>query len=593
VLPEFTIRATLRADGTAKELQVDANAELDAIKTTRLDTMLGFTGPPTGDASAVLELSARGISPVRLVSSASASLVMGLPHVQLGKGPVASLSNIEVTLVLPGLEASPRVEASAELEARKTGTRYPFEMQARVGPLAKLVAAKELPLEVSAKVGENVISVNGHVAGLDATPSSALAIRFSGPRLSGLGADTGGRLTDVGPVSIDAILRTKPGEYRVDGLNAKVGGSDLAGDLLLVFDGGRPRLSADVRSDVIDLWELVPYRPTEVTAQPVEPQASVYLIPDKPLPLSALQSIDAVVGISVAKLHTDIDTRIDDIEARVKLSEGRLEVAPVSGGFAGGRTSLRLLLDAGHAPTHFDVELMARQMLLGTYVPLLKSSGDSVGRADVNLELSGVGDTPRAIAASLDGHLGVVGEGGAVDSRLLRLLVVGVGDILTPFFNRQGNTHIDCFVAGVGFEDGIGTVKTFLVDMRSLSIEGSGTLDMIDETLDLRFRSQSKHASLASLAGPFDVTGSLASPRVRTSTVGTVLSAATRPLATARGILGRVLPGSQGVCEAAIQVLNSGHGTDQPAEYSSDAPDGDAADAIEVAPARTRPARRR
>ena len=80
-----------------------------------------------------------------------------------------------------------------------------------------------------------------------------------------------------------------------------------------------------------------------------------------------------------------------------------MEVAPLSGGFAGGSTDLRLLLDASETPARFDVELRLRQMLLGTFMPVVTSSGESVGRADLVLAVSGAGDTPRGIASTLDG----------------------------------------------------------------------------------------------------------------------------------------------------------------------------------------------
>ena len=98
--------------------------------------------------------------------------------------------------------------------------------------------------------------------------------------------------------------------------------------------------------------------------RPPASSESPYQIPDKPLPLAELRSLDADLRVSVAKLRTGIDTRVDDIEAEVRLSEGRLEVAPLSGGFAGGSTDLRLLLDASETPARFDVELRLRQMLL-------------------------------------------------------------------------------------------------------------------------------------------------------------------------------------------------------------------------------------
>ena len=590
VLREFLLSAELRVDGTGQDLQAQASARLENLKTSALEDLLDAAVYIDGEASAALNLTTRGNSPRRLVASATGELAMKLPSARFYKGPFARAFNIEANAALGGVEEGPRVQVSGELEARKTGAEYPFEVKSQIGPLPKLIIEKALPLQLRAKVGQNDLYLNGSITGLDASPSTQLDIELSAPRLSGLGADTGDRLMDVGPVSVAAMLQSGPGVYRFNGLNAKVGKTDIAGTVMLAVDGERPRVSAVLRSNVVDLWELLPYRLRETAEQPPASNGSSYQIPDKPLPLSELQSIDADLQVSVAKLRTGIDTRVDDIEARVRLSEGRLEVAPITGGFAGGSTYLRLVLDASEEPARFDAQFAQRQMLLGTFLPVLQSSGDSVGRVDLDLQISGVGNTPRAIASSLDGHVAVAGAGGAIERAMLRLFVIGLSDILRPFYNRQGNTYINCIVVGLDFESGFGTMQTFLLDMPALSIGGSGTVDLRDETLALRFSTRSKYASLASLAGPFDVTGTLGAPRARANTVGTVLSAATSPLTTAFGVLGRILPGGQNACEIAIGELQQMR--DDAAETSAETRKGETADLIQTTPHRARPSRR-
>ena len=109
---------------------------------------------------------------------------------------------------------------------------------------------------------------------------------------------------------------------------------------------------------------------------------------------------------------------------------------------------------------------------------------------------------------------------------MLGTLAFGIGDILSPFTERDGTTALNCFVLGIDFDDGVGTSRALLVDFPNLSIMGRGEVDLRDETLNLRFASNSKTASLATFAVPFVVRGTLASPQVRADSASAVVRGA-------------------------------------------------------------------
>jgi hypothetical protein len=52
-----------------------------------------------------------------------------------------------------------------------------------------------------------------------------------------------------------------------------------------------------------------------------------------------------------------------------------------------------------------------------------------------------------------------------------------------------------------------------ILDSESLTVAGGGTIDLKTERLDLQLDTSTRTPSLASLAVPFDVTGTLASPQ--------------------------------------------------------------------------------
>jgi uncharacterized protein involved in outer membrane biogenesis len=256
-----------------------------------------------------------------------------------------------------------------------------------------------------------------------------------------------------------------------------------------------------------------------------EDQPATRLIPDDPLPIDVLEALDAEIDLAIAKLTTHVGTDIDDVMARIEIADTGLRLAPVSGRAAGGDFELNLDLVSQGQTAELDLDLQANHWLMGTFSDLIRSSTGSVGKLDANIQLQGAGDSPRAIASSLDGEVRLVGEGGAVDSTVMQVLSIGLGSLFDVFGDTKESTFLNCFVMRFDFEDGIGSSRALLVDFPDISIVGAGTIDLTDEQLDLLFKPESKNQSFVSLAVPFDVSGPLSSPRIRPDAAGTGVQA--------------------------------------------------------------------
>jgi hypothetical protein len=158
---------------------------------------------------------------------------------------------------------------------------------------------------------------------------------------------------------------------------------------------------------------------------------------------------------------------------------------------------------------------------------------------------------------------------GTVDNRLLGstlgkvLQAVNVLDLV----GRGGASQVQCFAARLTTQRGVGTLQPFVLSSSLVTVEGGGTVNLGEETLDLRLRPQGKVAG-APIVVPVRVTGSLSAPSVgpdptaavtanigtAAGVAGTVLSTAT-PLGLVAGALGgqKLLGGSEGVdCSAAL-----------------------------------------
>jgi hypothetical protein len=93
---------------------------------------------------------------------------------------------------------------------------------------------------------------------------------------------------------------------------------------------------------------------------------------------------------------------------------------------------------------------------------------------------------------------------------------------LVTFGGSGDAAHVDCAVTDLAAVDGIANTKSMVLDTPGVTIAGSGDINLRDETLHLRFDSNSKQVNLANLAVPLNVGGTLSHPSVSPDALGAV-----------------------------------------------------------------------
>ena len=104
----------------------------------------------------------------------------------------------------------------------------------------------------------------------------------------------------------------------------------------------------------------------------------------------------------------------------------------------------------------------------------MRQPGVITGNMQVQADLHGTGATPHAIAATLDGSLGLAMANGTVDNRLLGSTL---GSILRQvnlldLVGRGGTSQIQCFAAHLDASHGIATVRSLVFASSLLTMDG-------------------------------------------------------------------------------------------------------------------------
>jgi uncharacterized protein involved in outer membrane biogenesis len=412
------------------------------------------------------------------------------------------------------------------------------EAKATLGSLAALLRNDALAVAATAKAAGAELDVEGSLGrplegeGLD------LAVRFKAGSLRDLSRLAGHPLPPLGPIHLTARVSEEQGPtFRVRDLRLTIGGSDLAGELLLALEG-RPRVSGRLASRLLDLADLAPPDPAAAPAETARK-----LFPEAPLPVAEIRGFDAHLSLAADRVRTQAVV-LEQVALQMALGDGRLAVSPLRLRLAGGAVTGELALDARPSPPRLTARVEARQVDTGR---LLEEVGRknvlSGGKLDATLELSGRGDTLRAVLAGGDGRaLFTMGEGRIENSAVDRFgadLVTELSRALDPFSRQETAMRLRCAVLRLDVKQGIATTNRGLaIETQRVNVVGAGAASLGTEELDLALRAQAREGlalGAGSLTQLVRVRGTLAAPKLELSPEGLVKVGASVGAAVATG----------------------------------------------------------
>ncbi len=204
-------------------------------------------------------------------------------------------------------------------------------------------------------------------------------------------------------------------------------------------------------------------------------------IPEAALPWAALDRLDAELELHAARLDLH-GAAYQDAVASVSLHDGTLVAQPVAATLPPDSRldgSLRL---ASRAGSESGLVLHAPALEIGPLLRALDLPPVLDGPAAIDADLHATGATPRALAASLDGHATLHMAGGAIDARLLDA-VLGAAHLPAP--RLSGQVKLRCLDLALQARHGVVSVGSLAADTEALRVDGGGTVDLGREAVDL------------------------------------------------------------------------------------------------------------
>ena len=526
--------------------------------------------PPLHDAHLTAQLADHG-GPVPYVEAAT--LKLGPADLS---GYVGGLRLVSVDIDAPAQNQPVTIDAQATMDTT------PLSLTATVGAPGTLIAQQPsapVPVDMTLRADNSSLTVKGTVAHPETLSGANLAVNASIPSLAALSPIAHRKLPDLTQVAFQGTLTDVSGGFEhgvaLHGMKLTAAQGDLSGDVA-VSSGPPPSVTANLHADRIDADAILAAAgkpvtqppppappPTKLPAAP-KPQAAApapahhagRLFSDTPLPFGVLRAANGDVAVTIGDLRTGgLDYR--SINVHAVLQNGSLHVDPLAADLPEGKLNGSLAVD-GAAPTPpVALTLHAPGLAAAPLFALAGLPGYASGKLEVYADLRSAGASPHAIAAGLDGSLGLAMQGGTIDTALLKNLL---GPVLEKanflgLLSHGGSSELRCFALRADAHHGVADLRALLLESSLLTMDGGGSVNLGDETLSLALRPQGRVAGTG-LVVPMQVTGPIRDPETKVNAIGTFESNAG---AVAGGVIGGATPlGLLGGVVGANKLLGGG-----------------------------------
>lgn len=388
------------------------------------------------------------------------------------------------------------------------------------GVLSLVDASKPFPLQTDVRVGDNHIVLAGTITDPGNLAALDLQLQLASGSMAHLYELTGVALPDTPPFStrghLTGRLRNADSVFRYEKFSGKVGGSDLAGTLEYSTAGARPKLVGEVRSERLLFADLAPLVGASKTGAPA---ADAKLVPGRAIPVTPFRTdrwkaMDADVKFVGKQIIRDAALPVNDVSAHVIMNDGVLTLDPLAFGVAGGTLTGTIALDGSADPLRGKFTISARGLRLKQLFPTFEPMKTSFGQVNGDASLAAAGNTPAALAATLDGEVRMLVNDGVMSGTLLEQAGLNVANIVLAKLFGDKPVKINCAAAEFIVKKGVLDSRVFALDTTDALINVDGTVNLGNEQLDLNVHPHTKGFRVFSLRSPLYVKGTFKEPQV-------------------------------------------------------------------------------
>jgi uncharacterized protein involved in outer membrane biogenesis len=398
----------------------------------------------------------------------------------------------------------------AEAKGRFAGEPVAAQFASGVPSFAQ-DTSETLPIEMTVQTESSQASVKGTVQAPFSRGHATGDFLIAGPNMALLTPLTGASFPLTPPYKLTGKLDIASDVYRITAAKAQVGQSEAEGGVTVTTRlRQRVEITAEVLSHNIDLRDFrsVGSKPVPERASSVSPR----VLSREPLHLAKLDWADMHLTARAQRIQGG-SLPLDNFAVSIDIVDGAMTFHQLSIGIGQGRISGDIQLTPRADETlQTRADLQLEQVDVSR---LMQASGGSTGSGGLNgpVHLAGTGRSIAEILAGADGAASVWMLGGDLSSLLVDLAGLRLGSGLLSALEGSPTTHVECFLADLALRRGVLSTRTLLLDTADAVTEGTGEVDLGQERIQIRLRTQSKHLTVGVLPAPLLISGTFQEPR--------------------------------------------------------------------------------
>lgn len=384
---------------------------------------------------------------------------------------------------------------------------------------------KSFPIEVNAQSGKTMLRAKGTVDNLQEFAGLNATFDIQGRNLDELYRLSRVVLPSTPPYKLRGQLSKQGLVWSASQMVGMLGKSDVSGDLRFDTSAAVPMLTGKIQSKVLDFEDLLPViglpvkaSPAAVSSQPSaknQPSPSAgykKVLPTATLDLVRLKAMHADVIYSALDIRHAAQLPLDKGSVHVKLNQGILQLEPLVLGVAGGSLAGRITVDVNVVPAAFDTRFDLKGVALNQLFPTIETTKTGLGKISGQVALKGRGNSMAQMLGSASGDVAVLMGKGEISNILLEFMGLDGGEIIKFFLRGDRNVGLRCAAAAFDVKQGLMTSKVIVLDTTDTVINGSGQINLANETLDILLKPEPKDKSILSLRSPLKIAGTFAAP---------------------------------------------------------------------------------
>ncbi|MEN9437646.1 MAG: hypothetical protein RIR09_2301 [Pseudomonadota bacterium] len=400
------------------------------------------------------------------------------------------------------------------------------------------------PLTIDATIGHTGVRADGTVTSLLKFSAVDMQLALTGDSLDQLFPLLGIAFPVTPAYAAQGHLLHSGTAWRYDKFSGRIGGSDIAGSMQVDTGGPRTVLIADLVSNLLDFDDLGPVigsRPASVAQAAAQTADSTTVrgrvLPEVPFKTDRWGSVDAQVTWRAKTIRRAKALPLEDFDVHLSLRDSVLKLDPLHFGVAAGQLNAVISLDGRKDPIQAQAQLQARKIHIDQLFPTVELTKSSTGQINGAFDLTGTGNSVAKMLATSKGKLRLVIVGGEISKLMMEKVGLHLWEILQIKVTGDKPIKLRCGVADFDVQQGLMQANALFLDTEVTTINGSGTVDLGQELLNLTLNPKTKDTSPLALRSPIYVRGSFASPvvsvdkgRVATRALGALALGTVNPL---------------------------------------------------------------